>query len=95
LISLAAHLKFASEDRTEVADALRQLAAATRQEPGCVAYLPHQSEDDMDTFVVYEQWADGKALAAHRASEHFKKYAVGCVYQKMRERLVENLTALV
>ena len=45
--------------------------------------------------VVFEQYVDEKALAAHRSSDHFKKYAVCGVYQKMRERLVENLVALV
>ena len=38
---------------------------------------------------------DQKALAAHRESEHFKKHAVAGLYQKMRERSVENLLALV
>jgi quinol monooxygenase YgiN len=45
--------------------------------------------------LIYEQYLDQKALAAHRASDHFKKHAVGGIYQKMRERTVENLLALV
>ena len=52
-------------------------------------------EDDPDTVLIYEQYVDAKAQAAHRESEHFKKYAVGGLYQKMRERSVENLVALV
>ena len=95
LISFAARMKFSPEDRADVAESLRLLAAASRQEPGCLAYLPNQSEDDPDTVVVFEQYVDEKALAAHRSSDHFKKYAVCGVYQKMRERLVENLVALV
>jgi quinol monooxygenase YgiN len=51
-------------------------------------------EDDPDTVLIYEQYRDTKALAAHRASEHFKKHAVGGMYQKMRERSVENLVAI-
>jgi len=38
---------------------------------------------------------DQKALTAHRETDHFKKHAVGGLYQKMRERSVENLLALV
>jgi len=88
-------LKFAPEDRADVAETLRQLAEASRQEPGCVSYIPHFLEDDPDTVLIYEQYIDAKAQAAHRESDHFKKHAVGGLYQKMRERSVENLLAVV
>ena len=88
-------LKFAPEDRADIAECLRVLATASRQEPGCVSYVPHQVEDDPDTVVIYEQYRDAQAQAAHRETEHFKKYAVGGLYQKMRERSIENLIALV
>jgi quinol monooxygenase YgiN len=95
MVSFMVRLKFAAEDRADVAETLRQLAAASRQEPGCVSYIPHHLEDDPDTFVIYEQYRDAQAQAAHRESEHFKKHAVGGLYQKMRERSVENLIAVV
>jgi quinol monooxygenase YgiN len=95
LVSFAVRLKFASEDRADIAESLRLLAAASRQEPGCVSYIPHQIEGDPDTVLIYEQYQDSKALAAHRETEHFKKHAVGGLYQKMKERSVENLIALV
>jgi quinol monooxygenase YgiN len=94
MVSFTVRLKFAPEERAEIAETLRQLAEASRQEPGCVSYIPHQVEDDPDTVVIYEQYADALALAAHRASEHFQKLAVGGLYQRMRDREVENLTAL-
>lgn len=94
MISFTVRLKFAAEEREEIAETLRQLAEASRKEPGCVSYIPHQVEDDPETIVIYEQYQDDKALAAHRASDHFKKLAVGGLYQRMRERAVENLTAL-
>lgn len=95
MVSFVVRMKFASEDRADVAESLRHLAAGSRLEPGCVNYIPHQLEDDPDTVIIYEQYRDAKALAAHRESEHFKQHAVGGVYQKMRERSVENLLALV
>ena len=95
MVSFTVRLKFALDDRADIAETLRQLAEASRKEPGCVSYIPHQLEDDPDTVIIYEQYQDSKALAAHRASEHFQKLAVGGLYQKMRERTVENLTALV
>jgi quinol monooxygenase YgiN len=95
MVSFLVRLKFASEDRADVAETLRVFAAASRQEPGCVSYIPHHLEDDPDTVLIYEQYLDPKALAEHRESEHFKKYAVAGLYQKMRERSVENLVAVV
>jgi quinol monooxygenase YgiN len=52
-------------------------------------------EDDPDTVLIYEQYRDADALAAHRASKHFKEHAIGGFYQRLRERNVENLVALV
>ena len=95
MVSFTVRLKFASEDRADVTDTLHAMAAASRQEPGCVSYIPHHSEDDPDTVLIYEQYKDESALAAHRASDHFKKHAVGGLYQKMRERSREDLVALV
>ena len=94
MVSFLVRLKFAQEDRAESAEAVQRLAEASRNEPGCVSYVPHHSEEDLDTVVIYEQYVDENALKAHRESEHFKKYAVGVLYQAMRERAVENLIAL-
>jgi quinol monooxygenase YgiN len=94
MVSFIVRLTFNQEDRADVAETLRLLAAASRKEPGCVSYIPHQIEDDPDTVLIYEQYVDQKALSAHRESPHFKKHAVGGIYQKMRDRSVENLIAL-
>ncbi len=94
MVSFTVRMTFATEDRADVAESLRLLAEASRREPGCVSYVPHQVEGDQDTVVIYEQYADAKALAAHRESAHFKQYAVGVLFQKMRERSMENLIAL-
>jgi quinol monooxygenase YgiN len=95
MISFAVRLKFAPEDRDDVVASLRSLAAASRQEPGCISYIPHHLEDDPDTVLIYEQYIDAKAHATHRESEHFKNYAVCGIFQKMKERSVENLVALI
>jgi quinol monooxygenase YgiN len=94
MVSFTVRMKFAPEDRDDVAESLRRLAEASRKEPGCISYIPHQVEGDPDTILLYEQYMDSKAMAAHRETEHFKRHAVGVLYQKMRERSVENLIAL-
>ncbi|MGA2673763.1 MAG: putative quinol monooxygenase [Terracidiphilus sp.] len=95
MISFTVRLKFAPEDRAEIAEILRSLAVASRQEPGCVSYIPHYAEGDPDTVLIYEQYRDAKALELHHQSAHFKQFAVGGLYQKMRERNREDLVALV
>ena len=95
MISFTVRMTFNAEDRQEIADALRKLAEASRMEPGCVTYIPHYVQGDADTVLIYEQYRDEAAADAHRQSAHFKKYAVGGLYQRMRERAREDLIALV
>jgi quinol monooxygenase YgiN len=94
MVSFMIRFKFAQEDRAEMADFVRLLAAETRKEPGCITYLPFHLDDDPETVLIMEQYADDKALAAHRDSAHFKKWCVGGLFQKMKERSVENLSPL-
>lgn len=94
MISFTVRMSFNSEDREEIGAALRRLVAASREEPGCVTYIAHTVVGDPDMVLIYEQYADQAAAEAHRQSEHFKQYAVGALYQKMRERTREDLTAL-
>ena len=95
MVSFVVRFRFAPEDRDEIAEALRLLTAASRREPGCIIYVPHYPEGDPDTVVIYEQYHDEAAREAHRASDHFKKYCVGVLFQKMKDRNLENLVALV
>lgn len=95
MVSVLVRFRFASEDRAEIAEMLRQLAVASRQEPGVQVFIPHYLQEDPDTIVLYEQYQDEKAVAAHRETAHFKKYVTGGLYQKMRERSLETLKAFV
>jgi quinol monooxygenase YgiN len=95
MISFTVRMTFSSEDRAEVAETLRALALASRQEPGCVTFIPHHVDGDRDTVLIYEQYQDTAAAEAHRQSPHFKQHAVGFLYQKMRDRVREDLVAVV
>jgi quinol monooxygenase YgiN len=94
MISFTVRMKFRPQDRQRVAELLALLAHASREEPGCVTYVPHTVDGEPDTIVLYEQWDDQKALEAHRITPHFKNWVVGGLYQLMLERQTENLTAL-
>jgi quinol monooxygenase YgiN len=94
MISFTVRMRFAQDDRAEIAEILRELTAASRQEPGCLYYIPHWVQGDPCTVLIYEQYRDGKAEEAHRQSPHFKKYAVAGLYQRMLERSREDLATL-
>lgn len=95
MVSVLVRFKFATEDRNEIKEILQRLATESRREEGMQVFIPHQLQDDPDTVVVYEQYRDEKAVAAHKETGHFKKYVAGGLYQKMRERSIESLVALV
>lgn len=94
MISFAVRMRFLQEDRAKVLDAVRQAAEASRKEPGCVTYIPHETAGDPCLIMIYEQYHDEAALEAHRASPHFREHVTGGLYQWMKERSVEHLNAL-
>jgi len=53
---------------------METVIAASRKEPGCLAY--HYAEDFFTPglFRVFEIYRDEEALKAHGASDHFKKW---------------------
>jgi quinol monooxygenase YgiN len=68
---------------------LAELAAASRDEPGCLLYLVNRSTTAVDVFVIYEHYVDDEALAAHRDTPHFQRIAVGQVIPMLEERVFD------
>ena len=95
MLSFTVRMKFDEADRERVAETLLALGPVSRLEPGCVSYIAHFVEGEPATVLIYEQYRDEAALEAHRASPHFHKYAIGGLFQMMRERHLENLNAIV
>jgi quinol monooxygenase YgiN len=95
MISFTVRMTFSPDDRTEIAEMLRALTVASRQEPGCVTYVPHYVDGDRDTVLIYEQYRDTASAEAHRQSPHYKQYVVGGLYQRMKDRVREDLSAIV
>ena len=94
MLSFTVRMRFAPEDHDFIAEILVPLTAASRQESGCVSYIPHFIDGDANTVLIYEQYKDEAALEHHRASPHFKQWAIGGLFQRMLDRQVENLTAV-
>jgi quinol monooxygenase YgiN len=72
-------VRLTAQDGTEeeAAAVLRELAEATRTEPGCEVYIPVRDPESPRSFVLYEQYVDRAAFEAHGASDHFKRLAAG------------------
>ena len=94
MISFTVRMKIVAGEREVSHGYLRELTAASRQEPGCVSYVPHVVETDPTTVLIYEQYRDEAALEAHRATEHFERWANQGLYPSMQERSIEMLLAL-
>jgi quinol monooxygenase YgiN len=94
MISFTVRLRIDQKDHEKIVEILVPLTEASRREPGCVTYIPHFIEGDNATVLIYEQYRDEAALDEHRSSPHFAQYAVGGLYQLMKDRQVENLTAV-
>ena len=94
MLSFTVRMTFDQAESDAVDEILRHLTAATRKEPGCVSYIPHFVEGEGCTVLIYEQYVDEAALEHHRGSQHFHQYAIGGLYQMMKERQVENLSAV-
>ena len=58
---------------TEVGEILRQLHAASNQEPGCITYEVHVDPEDARQFFIYEVYRDAGGLEAHQETTHFKE----------------------
>jgi quinol monooxygenase YgiN len=94
MLSFTVRMTFDQADRAAIDEMLNHLTAGSRREPGCVSYIPHFVEGEACTVLIYEQYVDEAALDHHRGSPHFHQYAIGGLYQKMKERQVENLSAV-
>lgn len=78
-VILLAELAFSKPVDEAVQSALDAVAAATRQEPGCLEYAAHLHAEDPRRVLFYERWKDQSALDAHNGSAHLAAFraAVG------------------
>jgi quinol monooxygenase YgiN len=57
-----------------VADALLEVAAASREEPGCVSLQDFQSLRDPQLFYVHSRWKDEAAFENHAQLPHTVRF---------------------
>ncbi len=69
-VNVVATIPVKPEAVDQVRAALVTLAAATRDEEGCVSYDLYESAAAPGTFVTIERWTDAAALDAHMGTPH-------------------------
>jgi len=67
-VYLVAYFEAAAPDVAKVAADVRQLVAASRKEPGNLAYDPFQEIGRPSRFVIFDGWRDKTAREAHRTA---------------------------
>lgn len=78
IVLIAEH--FAAEGNEEtVAALLRQMSdyCNSDAEPGCAMYIVNRSTENPRHFLIYEQYVDEAALAAHTETAMFKETILG------------------
>jgi quinol monooxygenase YgiN len=68
------YVDVAQASRASAVKSLRQLAAASRNEPGVVRYEVFQRASPPSQFVIIESWKDQNSYDAHASSAHMKAF---------------------
>lgn len=77
-----------------VRQALEQLVAHSRAEPGCLYYQPHISTTQPDLLYLYEVYASPAAATAHRETAHFQQIVLETIVPLLLSREVVAVNPL-
>ncbi len=83
---LVVRMKVNEGDEEKAVAVARELAEASRAEPGCKAYVPCVDPEDARSILIFEEYDDKAAFEAHGASEHFQRLALGELFPLMESR---------
>lgn len=71
---------------------IHKLQQYTRNEPGCVHYAGHQSNENSRHFFMYEVYKDEAALQAHRDASYYTQHVVAGLGAIVEQRTREMFT---
>lgn len=86
MLCQSVHYTFAPEDADKAEALLRELRAASRTEDGVIAFEIARSQDQPNSFALWEEYADRAGLEAHAATEHFKRLVINGIRPLAKER---------
>ena len=70
MIVVVGRVQTDAQRRDALVQAGEAVAAASRQEAGCLGYRLYAATEDPLAFVFIEEWKDDAALQAHFGTEH-------------------------
>jgi len=73
-LSLVAFLRASAGNEEALGQRLLALVDASRQEPGCINYDVHQSNDDPAVWVMYENWRSREDLDSHFETPYLQAF---------------------
>jgi len=76
--------------RDSVFAVLPKLIAASRKEPGNLAFEAYLNIDNPRSYVLLERYTSRAAFAEHRESPHFKELMLGQILPNLESRVVEQ-----
>ena len=63
-----------AEVRDDALDLMRQMAAASREENGCITYEFYVGLSDPNTLLLFQEWVSVDALQGHFETEHMEAF---------------------
>jgi quinol monooxygenase YgiN len=91
---VVAQYRVRAGEEAKVANALRNMVAPTRAEPGNLGYQVFRAPEDPSLFVLFERYTDESAFEAHLASPHFGTWLKGQVLPSVADRIRLDLVPL-
>lgn len=73
-IVIAGTVPIRPERRDDAIRAARAMVAATRSEPGCIAYRFATDVADPNLVLVFEEWKDDESLKRHFETPHMATF---------------------
>ena len=74
MIVVVARVKTDAEHREEMVRLGQTVAAASRQEAGCLNYALFEDSERENEFVMIEEWEDDEALQRHFTTPHIAAF---------------------
>ena len=74
MIVVVGRVRTDKDKRAQLVSVAHTVAAASRQEPGCISYRIYEDTETPNEFVFVEEWENGAALREHFATGHIAEF---------------------
>ncbi len=74
MLIIAGTIRFETDDREAMFDAIREMVAKSQAEEGCLSYYVSPDMTDPDLLHLYEVWETVEHLEAHQQTPHFETF---------------------